>query len=121
MKREDAVVITEKQMESLYTIDHVIHYLMECYKKGENVYCKYNDGPILYSCDGYTYDEYYLMAMGITPLENKYLHSIINDSNHNLDDRIKLNKLLTPVFTCLQEINKPLRDELINGRGPKKL
>ena len=119
MKREDAVLISEEDAEKLITIDDVIRYLMKCYKLGLNIYCFHQDEK-LYACDGYTYDEYYLLAMGIKPKDQAHLEAIVYGEDRLLEDKIVLSNLVTPIYAHLKEMYKPLRDQLREGKQKAK-
>ncbi len=121
MGREEAVAISAEESIKLSTIDEVIRYLMECYHKGINVYCDWHGETRLYSCDGYTYDEYYLLATGLTIEERKHLDAIVFAEDKSLDDKIKLNNLILPVYSYLKEIHAAKREELKEGREQKTM
>ena len=115
MRREDAVMISQEEMNRLYNIDEAIKYLMESYKNGENKYYVHN-GETLYSCDGYTYDEYFLLAMGIPFKDREHLDGLVFGKDRSTEDSMKLSDLIMPVYSYLKEINKSYREELRNGK-----
>ena len=120
MRREDAVMIDQEKMVELNTIDDIIKYLMTCYSKGINVYYMHN-GEKLYSCDGYTYDEYYILAMGLSSKDKAHLDGLIYGAGRTTEDCIKVSNLVLPVYSGLKEMYQPLREELRNGKGSKKM
>ena len=119
MKREDAVLVSEQEAIELNTIDDVIRYLMKCNSLGLNIYCLHN-GEKLYACDGYTYDEYYLLAMGIKPKDQAHLEAIVYGEDRLLEDKIILSDLITPIYAHLKEMYKPIRDQLREGKQKAK-
>ena len=120
MRREDAVMIDNVEAQNLNTIDEAINYLMRCYRQGLNVYLYHND-VILYSCDGYTYDEYYIQAMGLSSTDQKSLDNLIYGEGRTAEDRQKIFKLILPVYTYIKGMNEPLCQELRNGKNQKKI
>lgn len=120
MRREDAVMADTVEIQKLNTVDEEINYLMRCYREGLNVYLYHND-VILYSCDGYTYDEYYIQAMGLSSIDQKSLDNLIYGEGRTVEDRQKIFKLILPVYNYLISMNEPLCQELRNGRKPKKI
>lgn len=120
MRREDAVKISDEEMIKLNYVDDVINYLIECYKNGVNVYCVYND-VMLYSCDGYTYDEYYILAMGLSLKDKNHLDELVFGEGRTQDDLMKITELILPVFSYLREMYMPLREELKNGKKNKQI
>lgn len=117
MRREDAVMASEEETKQLNYLHQVIRYIMYCYKIGKNVYYVHN-GEKLYSCDGYTFDEYYILATGISLKEQEHWNGLFyGEGNRSSQDRMKLSEPLNSIYSCLIEINKPLREELRRGRG----
>ena len=120
MRREDAVMIEQEKMVELNTIDDIIRYLIECYSNGINVYYIHN-GEKLYSCDGYTYDEYYILAMGLSANDKIHLDWLIYGVGRTTEECIKMSDLVLPVYSGLKEMYPPLREELRNDKGSKKM
>ena len=120
MRREDAIMISEDEMLALNNIEDVIRYLMSCYDNGRNIYYVHN-GVTLYSCDGYTFDEYYIMAMGLSANDKRHLDSLVYGEGRTNSDMVNISKLILPIYSYLKEMNQPFRDELINGRNAKKI
>ena len=118
MRREDAVMISAEEEAKFYYIDQAINYLIDCYNKGKNVYYDHHNVR-LYSCDGYTYDEYYVLAMGIFPQEKKHLDALVHGGDRNHEEVVKLFHLTMPVYNYLRELNQPLREKLISGNTKK--
>lgn len=119
MRREDAIMISEEEMVELNYINNVIDYLIKCYNLGKNIYIPYN-GVMLYSCDGYTYDEYYLIAMGLLPKEQAALETLMYGPNRTTDDSINLANMTMPIYSYLKDMHLQQREELINGKQNNK-
>ena len=94
---------------------------MECYRNGINVYSDWHGEVRLYSCDGYTYDEYYLLATGITKEEADHLNGITFGDDKDVDERVKINDLIAPLYTYLKEIHAKRREELKKGKEEKTM
>ena len=119
MRREDAIMI-DLEEKNLYSIRDVIDYLQKCYKNNENVCCEFNN-ELLYSCDGYTIDEYYILATGISFSDKRSLDFLIFPETRTIEDKSKLTDLLTPVHKYLTEMYSAFREELRNGKNSKKI
>lgn len=119
MQRENAVMISEEESLKLNNIEQVISYLIESYNKGNNIYYNYN-GEMLYSCDGYTFDEYYILAMGMSLKDKISLDNLIFGENRTAIDSTKLMELAMPIYSYLKEAHQPIREELRNGKKNKQ-
>ena len=121
--REEAVMLSENELMSLNTIDEIINYIIKCGKEGKNVCYEYN-GVTLYSCDNYSFDEYYILATGLSKSDKQNLDEIIYGKNGNRnvssEDLVNLSNLVAPVYSYLKKMNEPLIEELKNGKQNTK-
>ena len=118
--REEAVMLTDEEIIELNTIDEAIEYIMQCGREGKNVYYIHN-GVILYSCDNYTFDEYYLLAMGISKSDKQLLDDVIygrnGSRNASNEDLVAISELVVPIYSYIRRMNKPLVEELKKGKS----
>ena len=118
--REEAVMLSQEELMPLDTIDEIINYIIQCGKNGRNVYYVHN-GVILYSCDNYSFDEYYMLAMGLSKSDKQNLDEIVYGENGNRnassEDLATLSDLVLPIYTRLKEMNEPLVEELKDGKS----
>ncbi|MBQ6283079.1 MAG: hypothetical protein IJK66_06110 [Bacilli bacterium] len=117
--REEALMLSEDELMSLNTIDEVINYIIQCGNNGRNVYYVHN-GVSLYSCDNYSFDEYYLLATGLSKSDKQNLDEIIygknGSRNASHEDLVALTDLVLPIYSYLIKMNELLVEELKNGK-----
>ena len=59
-------------------------------------------------------------AMGIKPKDQAHLEAIVYGEDRLLEDKVVLSNLVTPIYTHLKEMYKPLRDQLREGKQKAK-
>lgn len=122
MTRDNAITIEDESAErlGLYDISKAINYLQEWYGKGVNLYLTFN-GEKLYACDEYSYDEYYLLATGLTREQEKYIDDLKkSDKVKNLEPD-KKEKLIRPLENKFLKDNEAKREELRQGKNTKTI
>ena len=122
MTRDNAITIEDESAERLGLNDlyRAVEYLREWYSKGVNLYLTFN-GERLYACDEYSYDEYYLLATGLTREQEKYLDDLKKgDKVKNLEPE-KREKLIRPLENKFLKDNEQKREELRQGKNIKTI
>ena len=121
--REEAVMLSEDELVSLNTIDEIINYIIQCGRRGRNVYYVHN-GVTLYSCDNYSFDEYHILATGLSKNDKQNLDEIVygknGGRNASHEDLVTLSELVLPIYSYLRKMNEPLVEELKAGKSRAK-
>ena len=121
--REEAVMLSDDELVSLNIIDEIIDYIIKCGRRGRNVYYVHN-GVTLYSCDNYSFDEYYILATGLSKNDKQNLEEIVygknGGRNASHEDLVTLSNLVLPIYSYLRKMNEPLVEELKDGKSKAK-
>jgi len=111
MRREDAIDITNEITDMSF--DELVAYLIKCREEGKNVCARWDKAePMLYSCDNYTVEQYYIIVFGYPRKVFEAFSNLLYTKKMDDQVRYKLTQLISPIDDLMRGLYKEEREQL---------